>query len=301
MRKTRKRKNMKKIITVIISFMFLFSIGFVAGTKLLNKSNSTENNTLAKDNQAIQGNKDSVTKGVDNAGQVATPDKSQTSTSENTNTNTTTTKPASETTTSTNTSGDSATKKEAFLTFDDGPTTNITPQILKILDDYNIKATFFVVGQNAEKHPELVREEKDKGHSIENHTYSHDYKYIYASTSNFIKDVEKNNQVLTSILGEYDSKIIRFPGGSFGSKRAPYREAVKKAGYTYVDWNALNGDAEALNVPADKLLANIKSTVTNQNHLVILMHDSSTKQTTVEALPKIIDYLKSKGYVFKAM
>lgn len=254
--------------------MFLFSIGFVAGTKLLNKSSSTENNTLAKDNQAIQGNKDSVSKNVDNAGEVTPPDKSQTSTAENTNTstntNTPTTKPSSETTTSANTSGDkigdSATKKEVFLTFDDGPTTNITPQILKILDDYNIKATFFVVGQNVEKHPELVREEKAKGHSIENHTYSHDYKYIYASTSNFIKDIEKNNQVLASVLGEYNSKIIRFPGGSFGSKRSPFREAVKKAGYTYVDWNALNGDAEALNVPADKLLANIKSTVTNQNH-----------------------------------
>lgn len=284
--------------------MFLFSIGFVAGTKLLNKSSSTENNTLTKDNQALQGNRDSVLKNVDNAGEITSPDKSQTNT-ENANNTTKTTNPSSEGTTSTNKngdkSGDSATKKEAFLTFDDGPTTNITPKILKILDDYNIKATFFVVGQNAENYPELVREERDKGHSIANHTYSHDYKYIYASTSNFIKDIEKNNQVLTSILGEYNSKIIRFPGGSFGSKRAPYREAVKKAGYTYVDWNALNGDAEKLNVPADKLLENIKSTVGNQNHLVILMHDSSTKATTVEALPKIIDYLKSKGYEFKAM
>lgn len=191
-------------------------------------------------------------------------------------------------------------KKAAFLTFDDGPSAN-TPLILDTLKKYNIKATFFVIGKMANENKEMLKRERAEGHSIGNHTYSHDYKYIYADPKNFLDDLNKNNEIISSILDGYSTKLIRFPGGSFGDKRAPYREAVVKAGYHYVDWNALNGDAEATLVPVDKLLVRLKTTVGNQEHVVILMHDAPGKTTTIQALPQIIEYLKSLGYEFRTL
>lgn len=193
-------------------------------------------------------------------------------------------------------------KKIAYITFDDGPSINVTPEILDILKKYNVKASFFVIGEMAKNNPGILKRATSEGHLIANHTYSHNYKYIYSSPARFIDDVKKCNSVLLSILGtSYDSKIIRFPGGSFGKKRAPFRNAITKAGYDYVDWNALNGDAESMHVPVAKLISRIKQTTLRKNEVVILMHDSNTKQTTVQALPKVLDYLKSQGYEFETL
>src|SRR3712207_9254135 len=85
------------------------------------------------------------------------------------------------------------------------------------------------------------------------------------------------NEIYT--LSLHDGKVIRFPGGSYGKKRAPYKQVAKDAGYTYVDWNALNGDAEHQHVPADKLLARVRSSTKGKNHVVILMHDAATKRS----------------------
>lgn len=191
-------------------------------------------------------------------------------------------------------------KKVAYLTFDDGPSTN-TPEILDTLKKYNIKATFFVIGKMANANKEMLKREKAEGHAIGNHTYSHDYKYIYGNTKNFLDDLNEGNKAISSILDGYTTKIIRFPGGSFGNSRAPYRQAAEKAGYHYVDWNALNGDAEGVLLPVDKLITRLKSTVGNQEHVVVLMHDAPGKTTTVQALPEIIEYLKNQGYEFRTL
>ena len=192
-------------------------------------------------------------------------------------------------------------KKVAYLTFDDGPSTNNTPQILDILDKNNIKATFFVIGQNAEKNPDLVKREVSEGDVVGNHTYSHNMRYVYSSTSNFISDLDKNDKVLKSIIGDdYNLKLVRFPGGSFGTRLAPYREAAKKSGYHYIDWNDLTGDAEHNNVPVSALMSELEK-YTTQDHVVILMHDAPAKVTTVQALPQVIEFLKSKGYTFETL
>lgn len=190
-------------------------------------------------------------------------------------------------------------KKIAYLTFDDGPSYKITPQILDILKEKNIKATFFVIGSMAQENPGLLKREKNEGHVIANHTYSHNYKKIYSSTSNFINDLKQGENVVTSIIGEHNSKLIRFPGGSFG--RTAYKNAATNAGYHYVDWNALNGDAEAPYVSKEKLIARLKETAAGQNTLYILMHDAPGKQSTVQALPEIIEYLKAQGYEFRTL
>lgn len=192
--------------------------------------------------------------------------------------------------------------KTAYITFDDGPSENITPGILDILDSYSVKATFFLIGNMAIRYPDIVKREVADGQSIGNHTYSHDYKNIYANTNAFISDVNKCDATLKSILGnDFSTKIVRFPGGSFGRKLKPFRDALKKDGYHYIDWNDLTGDADGQNVPVDKLIDNLKKNTNGKEHVVILMHDASTKETTIEALPKVIDYLKTEGYSFNTL
>lgn len=189
--------------------------------------------------------------------------------------------------------------KIAYLTFDDGPSEKVTPEILDILSEYDIKATFFVVGNMAEKYPEILKRTYEEGHKIGNHSYSHNYGYIYKNSTNFLKDLEKADRVLKDILGEeFDSKIMRFPGGSFGKHKAPMKKAVTDAGYQYIDWNALNGDAEGLNMSKRQLINRLKETTRNKKNLVILMHDTDAKETTVKALREILDYLISQGYAF---
>ncbi len=189
--------------------------------------------------------------------------------------------------------------KVAYLTFDDGPSANNTPKVLEILDKYNIKATFFIIGSMAAKHPDLVKSEFERGHAIANHTYSHEYKYIYSNTAEFIADVNKCDTTLKSILGDqFSGKLVRFPGGSSGKKLAPFRESIQNAGYHYIDWNDLTGDAEGNDIPVDKLLSNLKMYTANKEHVVILMHDAPDKETTAQALPQVIEYLKSQGYSF---
>lgn len=190
-------------------------------------------------------------------------------------------------------------RKIVYLTFDDGPSNNITPQILDILKEYDVKATFFVIGNLAEKYPELIKRMYDEGHAIGNHTYSHNYKHVYKNTTNFIKELNTTQKVFKNILGEgYETKLVRFPGGSFGSKRAPFREAVVNNGYAYYDWNSLNGDAEGQNISKNRLIERFKNTSNGQKKLVVLMHDMGTKKTTVEALPEMIDHLQQNGYEF---
>ena len=192
-------------------------------------------------------------------------------------------------------------EKTAYLTFDDGPTPAQTTPILDILKTEGIKATFFSIGSSAERYPEMIKREYTEGHGIGSHSYSHEFRQIYSDPKIYLDEVAHCEQILKSILGQ-DKKfqLTRFPGGSFGETRAPYREAANQAGYVYVDWNSLNGDAETRKPrSAKQLISRLEDTVHHQNGLVVLMHDAPRKQSTVEALPEIIHYLKSKNYRFE--
>lgn len=192
--------------------------------------------------------------------------------------------------------------KNAYLTFDDGPSDKNTKKILNILDEYNVKATFFVLGSMAEKHPETLKLIHESGHSIGNHSYSHNYKYIYSSTENFFADIEKCESVLKSILGEdFDTKLLRFPGGSSGNRKLEIKNEALSRGYDVVDWNSLNGDAEKLNPSKEYLIKRFKETHRNKKNIIILMHDTDAKKTTVEVLPYIIETLINEGYTLKVL
>ena len=192
--------------------------------------------------------------------------------------------------------------KFAYLTFDDGPSENSTNEILDILSEYDIKATFFVVGYMVEKYPDALRQIYDEGHTIGNHSYSHVYKYLYKNSKNFMDDVKKSDRVLKDVLGEeFETKLLRLPGGSFGKKKSPMVKAAEKAGYTVYDWNAVNGDAEGLNLKNSYLINRLKQTTRNKKNTIILMHDMDSKEGTVETLRENIDYLISQGFHFRVL
>ncbi|EJP6471009.1 polysaccharide deacetylase [Clostridium botulinum] len=194
--------------------------------------------------------------------------------------------------------------KIAYLTFDDGPSKN-TREILKILKENDIKATFFVNG-----HPGLEDLYKDiakDGHVIANHTYSHDYKKVYMSPENFEKDIKKLDKYIEETVGQKPSHIIRYPGGSNNTISHNYGGPgimkqiiahMNELGYMHFDWNVDSTDASAFCQRKDKIINSVLTESRGQHKAVILMHDTNPKTTTVQALPEIIKGLKEQGFVF---
>ena len=165
------------------------------------------------------------------------------------------------------------------------------------LKEYNVKASFFVVGSLAEANPSLLQREYDEGHLILNHSYSHDYKKIYADVESFKSEILQTESIIRNIIGVEPVKIVRFPGGSF-EKKTEFKDSLIDIGYKYIDWNSLNGDAEGQSRTVDQLIARIKETSKSED-IVILMHDAAAKKNTALALPQIIQYLKDQGFTFK--
>lgn len=191
--------------------------------------------------------------------------------------------------------------KIAYLTFDDGPSKHVTPRILDILKENDIKATFFVQGQNVKLYPELIKRINDEGHAIGHHSYTHNYKYLYANYDNFMSDIYKTEKELQNVLGpEYKTHLLRLPGGGFGSKKKFVDHAASK-GYINYNWNALNGDAEGNGFSKQRLLSRLKETVGKQKNVIILQHDTDAKKSTAEYLPEAISYLKSEGFEFRIL
>lgn len=189
------------------------------------------------------------------------------------------------------------TEKVIYLTFDDGPSDKVTPKILDVLKNENVPATFFIVGRQAEKRKNILKRAHDEGHTLAIHSYSHDYKEIYKSTDALLDDIEKCNDIICSVIGEY-SHVYRFPGGSFTV--APEKiKAVTANGYTFVDWNASFRDSELKDQTAGKLYTAAISTVSNPRRIVMLAHDTTDKTETVEALKEVIRHFKAQGYKFK--
>ncbi len=193
-----------------------------------------------------------------------------------------------------------------YLTFDDGPTKNITPQILDTLRRYNVKATFFQIGSLIDANPDMARRVYEEGHLIANHSSGHNYGKLYASTSSFMSEINDCYEKIKSVgNGEEPFKLIRFPGGGYNSSADSYapvkqdcKVALKESGFYYCDWNALNGDAEGKQKNAQELLQYLKRNMDVGENVVVLMHDAGTKQATADSLASIIEYLSSEGYTF---
>ena len=184
-----------------------------------------------------------------------------------------------------------------YLTFDDGPSAN-TDRILDILDDYNVKATFFVVGQDIETYGPQYKRIVDEGHTIGMHSYSHKYSEIYSSSDAFVNDYQRIHQLIFDTTG-VDSKFYRFPGGSSNSlcntSMSVFVDYLNSQNVKYYDWNVDVGDATPAAFSSDEIVDNVMKNVVKYKTSVILMHDASNKDATVEALPNLIEALQQSG------
>lgn len=196
--------------------------------------------------------------------------------------------------------------RKVYLTFDDGPSVN-TPKILKILKNKNAKATFFVINSPSYNH--YMKDIVDQGHAIALHSYDHNYGKIYSSDQNFYNDVKKISDLVKKETG-VESKLYRFPGGSSNTVSRRYSKGImsrvtkgmEAKGYAYFDWNCSNGDAQGDGIPPARLVQNVKNDSGSKGgHIIVLMHDTGAKGTTVQALPDIIDYYHSRGFTFEVL
>lgn len=192
-----------------------------------------------------------------------------------------------------------------YLTFDDGPS-NVTPEILDILKENDVKATFFIVNYLEEDKSKIQRI-IDEGHTLGLHGLSHDYATIYSSvdaiTENFIGLQKK---VMNDF--DYNAIYIRFPGGASNTISKNYCDGVMTAatskveqeGFTYYDWNVDVDDAGSART-TNKIYENFVAGIAPKRENVVLMHDGYGHQPTADALQEIIDYAKENGYVFSAI
>lgn len=192
--------------------------------------------------------------------------------------------------------------KTIYLTFDDGPSPR-TPEVLKILRDNGVKATFFVThisGKSSHYMKDIVAE----GHTIALHSYTHDYDKIYASEEAYFADLQQISDLVYSETG-VRTNLIRFPGGSSNivSRFNPgimtrLTQQVTDKGYVYFDWNVVSGDANRGGATAQQIINNCRKVPKKSDAVIVLMHDSAEKRTTVEALPEVIAYYKAAGCKF---
>lgn len=192
------------------------------------------------------------------------------------------------------------TENAIYLTFDDGPTPEITPWVLDVLKQENIKATFFCIGKNIKNHPDIYKRILAEGHTIGNHTFNHkngwktNFKDYLEEVLKCEQEIESHSEsILNYEIKKQKSKIFRPPYGKITSKQSQY---LRGQGYKIVMWDILTADFDTT-ITKDKCLKNATEKVTSGS--VIVFHDSvKASPNLVYALPKAIAYYKEKGYKF---
>lgn len=189
-------------------------------------------------------------------------------------------------------------QKTVYLTFDDGPS-KVTPKVLEILRQQGVKATFFVLGEQAESRPELINAIWEQGHAIGNHTYNHNYQNLYSKFTEFWTQIKHTEEIVRDITGQRP-QLVRAPGGTFGHFDETYFTLLKQAGYAVVDWNVDSGDSRRRGVRAAEILqASVEDTRSSQ--VVLLLHDGAGHEESAKALPGIIGRFKAAGYAFDVL
>ncbi len=191
-----------------------------------------------------------------------------------------------------------------YLTFDDGPSDR-TDEILAVLAEKNVKATFFVTGKSDEKDLERMRRIVAEGHTIGMHSYSHVYASLYASVESFMEDFYKNFCQIRETTG-VSPTVFRFPGGSInGYDGGFYKEIISemiRRGFVPFDWNISSEDAVTTHIqPAATLTANVVRGAKGKVRGFVLFHDSEAKTSTPLALGATIDQLRDMGFEFAAI
>ncbi|MDN3491109.1 polysaccharide deacetylase family protein [Winogradskyella bathintestinalis] len=191
-------------------------------------------------------------------------------------------------------------EKELYLTFDDGPTPEITDWVLQTLKDYNAKATFFCIGNNIEKHPGIFQNIINDGHAIGNHTYHH-LKGWKHKTKAYLTDVIQTENIIKSKLQLQDVEVnivnlFRPPYGKLKSKQS---QQIQDLSYKIVMWDVLSFDWD-ISVSEDTCLKNVTSS--GKKGSIIVFHDSVKASRNLQyVLPKVLDYYTNTGFQFKSL
>lgn len=192
--------------------------------------------------------------------------------------------------------------KVAYLTFDDGPS-DLTPVVLDILDQYNAKATFFVIGTTNEEYQKYYSEIINRGHTLALHSYTHNYQKIYASVDAFMDDYQQLYDLIYDKTG-YVCSLMRYPGGSKNAYnknvRADLIPQMESRGFIFYDWNVSCGDGSA-SATKESVYQKVMDEVSGYKRPVILMHDGAGHQATIDALPQVMQSLSEQGYSFAAL
>ncbi|MDR5585929.1 MULTISPECIES: polysaccharide deacetylase family protein [Clostridium] len=191
-------------------------------------------------------------------------------------------------------------KKIIYLTFDDGPSYKVTERVLNVLKEKDVKATFFLIGNQIEGKEDIVKRINDEGHGIGLHTYSHKYKCIYCNEDNFIKEMIECRNEINKVVG-VSPNIIRFPGGSYKHLSKSYLKKLHDNNFKIYDWNLDTEDGLNPKLPPCKLYRKAINESENLSTIILLMHCTDLQKNTCTALPEIIDYYKSKGYEFRTI
>ena len=185
--------------------------------------------------------------------------------------------------------------RKVYLTFDDGPSEN-TERILEVLDQYGVKATFFVTGEEAVSHPERYQAIVDGGHTIGMHSYSHRYNEIYSSEDNFGSDLLKLQEYIEQTT-QVTPEFYRFPGGSSNTvselPMSVFCDYLTDNGITYFDWNMSSRDANSPMRSVEEIVHNCTADLERFDNAVILLHDAANKSSTVDALPEVIETIQA--------
>ncbi len=195
-------------------------------------------------------------------------------------------------------------ERVVYLTFDDGPSKN-TADILDVLKEEGVKATFFVIGAETERGISLYRRILDEGHAMGLHTYTHRYGEIYESADSYLKDIGKLSDHLEKTAG-IRPKIFRFPGGSNNSTAdrevlAEIKKRAEREGLCWFDWNALGKDDRSWVSDPWDICQSVIETGGDRKRIIVLMHDDGMRTTAAEAVSMIIDHYRELGYRFDVL
>lgn len=185
--------------------------------------------------------------------------------------------------------------RKVYLTFDDGPSSN-TDDILDVLAEYNVKATFFVIKKEGRNYENMYRRIVDEGHTIGMHSCTHEYSVVYGSREGFMADTKELRDFIYLVTG-VESNFYRFPGGSSNRvSRVDIKllaQDLHEEGIEYYDWNLSSQDSAGGLHTKEEIIQNSITKITNYDEVIILFHDTGSKVSTVEALPEIIQYIQS--------
>lgn len=188
-------------------------------------------------------------------------------------------------------------ERAVYLTFDDGPH-KVSGEILALLDQYDAKATFFMLDMNIKAYPEAVKQMVEKGHSVGLHGVSHDKQKFYQSSKSVVNEMNQTKQTILDITG-VETDLIRTPFGSSPHMTDPYKQAVAAQGYKLWDWNIDSRDWQFRDGRyVDSVIDQLNKLNRVNEPIVILLHE---RPETLEHLPRLLDYLKKQNYEFKAL